>query len=212
MFGNFAAQAGVIAGRNFASVNIEWDFNNVIVLGFDPFPSNINDRPRINTWRSDGTNLTYMSGGRYVFYPPFSAMGEIFEPWGDRNTGSANINLPLAGNTFAGVDAFIPSGVSVTFEPPMGPDSWQKIATIPNEDQYQYLLKNGTNPALRVLLNYNALTSFWDFTSNPVGKELIDFSVSFSSPGNSGVVIVDWNDETTPTTIISGVKYSHTFN
>jgi hypothetical protein len=212
MFGNYAAQAGVIAGKNFASVNIEWDFNNVLVLGFDPFPSNINDRPRINTWRSDSTNLNYMSGGRYVFYPPFSPTGQVFEPWGDRNTGSANINLPLAGNTFAGVDVFIPSGVGVTFEPPMGPNSWQKVGTIPNEDQYQYVLKNGTNPALRVLLNYTGLTSFWDFTSNPAGKELSGFSVSFTSPGNSGVVIAYWNDGTAPTKMTNGATFSHTFN
>lgn len=212
MFGNYAAQAGVIAGKNFASVNIEWDFNNVLVLGFDPFPSNINDRPRINTWRSDSTNLNYMSGGRYVFYPPFSPTGEIFEPWGDRNTGSSNFNIPLAGNTFAGVDAFIPSGIAVTFEPPIGPNSWQKVATIPNEDQYQYVLKNGANPALRVLLNYTGLTSFWDFTSTPAGKQLSNFSVSFFSPGNSGIVIADWNDGTAPTKIINGAANSHTFN
>jgi hypothetical protein len=212
MFGNYAAQAGVIAGKIFASVNIEWDFNNVLTLGFDPFPSNVNDRPRINTWRSDSTNLNYMSGGRYVFYPPSSPTGEIFEPWGDRNTGRQNINIPLAGNTFAGVDAFIPSGVGVTFEPPIGSNSWQKVGTIPNEDQYQYLLKNGTNPTLKVLLNYTGLMNFWDFTSNPVGKELSGFLVSFTSPGNSGVVIAYWNDGTAPTKIINGATNSHTFN
>lgn len=213
MFGNYAAQAGVIAGKNFASVNIEWDFNNILVLGFDPFPSNANDRPRINTWRSDGTNLNYMSGGRYVFYPPFSSTGEIFEPWGNRNTGSSNLNIPLPGNTFAGVDAFIPSGVSVTFEPPIGSNSWQKVATIPNEDQYQYLLKNGRNPTLKVLLNYNTgLMSFWDFTSNPVGKQLSNFSVSFTSPGNSGVVVAYWNDGTSPTKLLNNLPVSHSFN
>lgn len=214
MFGNWAAQAGVIAGKNFASVNIEWNFNDVLVLGFDPFPSNINDRPRINTWRSDGTNLNYMSGGRYVFYPPFSPTGDIFEPWGDRRTGIENINIPLPGNLFAGVDAFIPSGVAVTFEPPIGLNSWQKVGTILNEDQYQYLLKNGTNPTLRVILN-NTTTNqinFWDIISNPAGKQLNNISVSYSSPGNSGIVIANWNDGTSPTKMLSGVNYSHTFN
>jgi hypothetical protein len=211
MFGNYAAHAGVVAGKNFASVNIEWDFGNILVLGFEPFPSNTNDRPRINTFRSDSTNLNYMSGGHYVFYPPFSPTGEIFEPWGDRNTGNQNINIPLVSNTFAGVDAFIPSGIGFTFNPPIGPNSWQKVATIPNEDQYQYILKNGINPTLRILLNYTGLTSFWNFTSNPVGTQLSNFSISFSSPANSGVVIAYWNDGTAPTKIISGANVSHTF-
>lgn len=210
MFGNYAAQAGVIAGKNFASVNIEWDFNNVLVLGFDPFPSNVNDRPRINTWRSDSTNLTYMSGGRYVFYPPFSTTGQIFEPWGNRNTGIKNVNIPLAGNTFAGVDAFIPSGVNVTFEPPIGPNSWQKVGTIPNEDQYQYVLKNGKNPNLKIYLYDSESTQFWEFNQNPSAKILSNFSVNFIP--STGIVLANWNDGTSPTRILDGINYSHTFN
>lgn len=154
MFGNYAAHAGILAGKNFASVNIEWNFGNITVLGFDPFPSNINDRPRINTFRSDGTNLNYMSGGRDVLYPPTGSNGAIYQPWGDRRTGSAKFNIPLIGNTFAGVDLFIQNtGVSVNFIPPMGPGSWNKVNTIPGEDQYQYILKNGTNPTLKISLD-----------------------------------------------------------
>ena len=100
-----------------------------------------------------------MSGGRDVLYPPTGTNGIIYQPWGDRNTGSRNINIPLSGNTFAGVDAFIPSGVGVTFEPPIGPDSWQKVATITDEDQYQYLLKNRNNPTLKVLLILSSSSS-----------------------------------------------------
>lgn len=211
MFGNFAAQAGVIAGRKFASVNIEWDFSDVLVLGFDPFPSNMNDRPRINTFRSDGTYLHYMSGGRYVFYPPFSPTGQIFEPWGDRRTGSFSLNIPLIGNTYAGVDAFIPSGVNVIFDPPIGVNSWQKVGTIENEDQYQYLLKIGTNPTLKLLFN-SQQNNFWNFSSNPAGKTLTGFSIDYSSFNNSGVVIANWNDASSPSKLISNMQYSHTFN
>jgi hypothetical protein len=211
MFGNFAAQAGVIAGRKFASVTIEWNFNDTLVFGFSPFPSNINDRPRINTFRSDGTNLYYMSGGRYVFYPPFSPTGQIFEPWGDRRTGLINLNIPLVGNTYAGVDAFIPSGINVIFEPALGTSGWQKIASIENEDQYQYILNIGNNPKLKI--NIGAIqNNFWDFSSDPSGKSLTNFSVNYSSFNNSGIVIANWNDESSPTKLISNTGYSHTFN
>lgn len=189
MFTNYAAQAGVIAGRNFASVNIEWNFDDVTVLGFDPFPSNINDRPRINTWRSDGTNLIYMSGGRYVFYPPFSSNGQIFEPWGDRRTGARNVNIPLIGNTFAGVDAFIPSGVNITFEPPLGPNSWQLVGVIEGENQYQYLLKNGNNPTLKVVLNQilTPPSGYFEFLSNSNENRFNNSYLTFRTSNNSDV-------------------------
>jgi hypothetical protein len=154
MVGCLAAQAGVVSSKHFASVSIEWNFNNITVLGFDPFPSNINDRPRINTWRSDNTNFNYMSGGRFVFYPPFSPGGQIYEPWGDRRTGVRNFNIPIIGSTFAGVDTFISTGTNFVFQPPTGSNSWKQVSeNITDEDQYQYLLKIGDNPNLKVTLS-----------------------------------------------------------
>lgn len=186
MFGNFAAQAGVIAGKNFASVIIEWNFADVVVLGYDPFPSNINDRPRINTWRSDGTNLNYASGGRYVYYPPNSPTGRLFEPWGNRTTGELKLNIPLIGNTYAGVDAFIPSGASVTFTPPLGPNSWIKTATIPGEDQYQYLLKIGGNPKLKIELNSLDPSGYFEFLTNPTNN-INNLMINFIHTGQSNI-------------------------
>jgi hypothetical protein len=205
MFGNYAAHAGILAGKNFASVNIEWDFGNAVVLGFDPFPSNINDRPRINTWRSDGTNLNYMSGGRDVFYPPFSPTGQIFQPWGDRRTGQTEFNISLIGNTFAGVDVFVPStGIYIDFTPPLGPNSWTKINSIPGEDQYQYLLKNGKNPNLKI--SFETPVLFWDFTEDPFAKTLTNFKVIY----NNGNVRADWGDGNV-SGIISNTNYNHTW-
>lgn len=96
MFGNFTAQAGVISNLISNSPNIikptlTWDFNNVLVMDFNP-PGfeNINDRPRINVWRDvngtpDFNYLLYISGGKDVLSP--APTGQIVQPWGDRRTG-----------------------------------------------------------------------------------------------------------------------------
>jgi hypothetical protein len=96
MFGNFSAQAGVIANNlnfspNLVTPKLIWDFNNVLVFDFLPFrEGNLNDRPRINVWRDAGGEpdfnyLIYVSGGRDVLSP--APTGKLIQPWGDRRTG-----------------------------------------------------------------------------------------------------------------------------
>jgi len=96
MYGNFTAQAGIISSNIISSPNIikstlTWDFNNVLVMDFNPYGNqNINDRPRINVWRDvngtpDFNYLIYASGGKNVLSPAPS--GKLIQPWGDRDTG-----------------------------------------------------------------------------------------------------------------------------
>lgn len=55
---------------------------------------------------------------------------------------------------------------------------------------------------------YSAVgTLFWDFTSNPSGKTLTAFNVSFLS----GSVTADWGDGSYQI-LISGVNYNKTFS
>jgi hypothetical protein len=95
MFGNFTAQAGILASNDF-SPNIvqpilKWNFSGVLVFDFAPtLVGNINDRPRINIWRTvdnqpDSSYLKFISGGRDVLSPV--PIGRVLQPWGDRRTG-----------------------------------------------------------------------------------------------------------------------------
>ena len=166
MFGNYAAQAGVIAGTAGSSPNIiqpsiTWNFSGVIVLDFDP-PGieNFNDRPRINIWRDvngqpDFNYLRFVSGGKDLLSP--SPTGNlIIEPWGNRNTGTITFpSTSIGNNVLAGVDLF-----THNFAPPVNlipPISEWTIdnTSVTGEIKYQYRFKTGQKyPNVVIELDY----------------------------------------------------------
>ena len=165
MFGNFSAQAGVIASNVISSPNIiqptlVWNFNNVLILDFNP-PGieNLNDRPRINSWRNNGgtTDLSYLkflSGGKTMLSP--APTGFLIEPWGDRNTGS--IRLPqtsIGGSKTAGVDLFTHNFATPINLSPSLPQWSIDGTSVTGEIKYQYLFKTGAKyPVINIELDY----------------------------------------------------------
>ena len=118
-------------------INISWDFANVPITGFAPFPSNENDRPRINVFRSDNTYITYLSAGWAVLYA-----GEVYYPWGDRSIGSYLSEIPLTPGLSAGVDIFLPdSGLDISYiVPPL--NEWTVTNLGFGEIKYQKYFDN----------------------------------------------------------------------
>jgi hypothetical protein len=53
-------------GKTNIVFNISWNTNSVTITAYDT-KVNENDRPRINTWKNDGTYAVYMSAGNQVF-------------------------------------------------------------------------------------------------------------------------------------------------
>lgn len=146
MFGNFPAEAGVIAGYGTnVNASVQWNFNDVIVLNFGNSGNNYEDRPRINFWRSDSSlsdlrYLYFISGGKDTLYP--SPTGKIVQPWGDRRTGIVKIDIPIkpSAGLIAGIDLFTHSWAKPTFLYPPFESGWSSGAdiNIPNEIKYQY--------------------------------------------------------------------------
>jgi hypothetical protein len=171
MFGNFTAQAGVIANNLNSSINVIsptviWDFNNVLVMDYAPYGNeNINDRPRINLWRnvnglSDNNLLVYVSGGMDILSP--APTGNIISIWGDRRTGQVKF-LPFSISSdgtdeiSAGIDLFTHTFAKpINISPPI--NEWViESGIIPNEIKYQYKFKTGeTNPIINIELDYNS--------------------------------------------------------
>jgi photosystem II stability/assembly factor-like uncharacterized protein len=158
MFGNFSAQAGVIAkGTESLDTRIQWNFNNVLTIDFAPYGTNVNDRPRMNFFRFDGNYVTYLSGGKDVFSP--FPNGRVNQPWGDRIVGDEIISIPTnTGDNFKiGIDLF-----SHTFAPlktvfPPFENGWTGITgENPGEIKYQYLLIPGQKKQLiQIELDYS---------------------------------------------------------
>jgi uncharacterized membrane protein YgcG len=167
MFGNFAAQAGVISSASESTAiiqpRIKWNFRDVLVLDFNPpGDKNINDRPRINVWRNvddvpDFNFLQYISGGRDVLSP--APTGSITQPWGDRRTGEIIFpEITIGDNISAGIDLFthvFALPLTSTLSPPL--NKWTVDSTsIPGEVKYQYIFTTGDkNLQINVDLDYN---------------------------------------------------------
>lgn len=168
MFGNYAAQAGVIASNAATSPNIitstiTWDFNDILVLDFNPpGVENINDRPRINIWRDvdavpDLNYLKYVSGGKDILSP--APTGEIVQLWGDRRTGSITFPTTSIGeNITVGVDLFThPFATPVNITPPLNEWTVDSI-TVTGEIKYQYVFSTGNKfPQINIELDYNPI-------------------------------------------------------
>lgn len=168
MFGNFAAQAGVISNSanspNLITANLTWDFKDVIVMDFrPPGTQNLNDRPRINMWRSIDGNpdfnfLIYASGGKQLLSP--APTGILIEPWGDRRTGSYKFPIVSISDNqtiLAGIDLFtFPWAEPIIIEPPL--NQWITGLSNIDELQYQYKFKVGeTNPQINIVLDYKSI-------------------------------------------------------
>lgn len=124
--------------------NISWNTRNQTITSYIPgeaSTNNANDRPRINTWRSDGTSIIYASAGN-IFYDPVSKISS--SPFGNRSVGNIKIPITLSGSLFCGVDVFVPTNLTPILKPDTG---WTTRVnpSIPEEVIYQYLV-NYTNP------------------------------------------------------------------
>lgn len=121
-----------------ADITINWNMTNVTITGYNPFPSNELDRPRINTFRSDGEYVIYMSAGNLVLYPP-TPPNALYTPWGNRNIAQQTISIPLTGGYFCGVDFFTDVNIGITsIEPPIG--NWTATPQ-PNPGEIKYQIQ-----------------------------------------------------------------------
>lgn len=117
-------------------LNISWNTGTTVVTGYSPFPSNENDRPRINTWRSDATYVTFMSAGSAVWNPATSTFSS---PWGDRRIETQQVTIPLYSNLSCGIDFFTDSRLPLpTFIPSL--TMWVSSSSVPGETKWQYTI------------------------------------------------------------------------
>ena len=131
--------------------NISWDLTNVPITAFGPsgyIVGNTQDRPRINTFLSDGTNLNFVSAG-YIYQKALNGnpadFPAIAAPWGDPSTSPPlreKITQQVVFNdapsgTFAGIDIFTANWMPTPVTIP-NLTGWTKSSTgNPTEDKYQ---------------------------------------------------------------------------
>jgi hypothetical protein len=183
--------------------DISWTTCNLVVTAFnagDPIGQNEFDIPRINTFRSDGTNIIYMSAGNVVFDP---VTEQFFTPWGDRSSGSESITIPITSSLFAGVEVF----ASTSFTPKLTPDisQWTQAPSQIGEIKYQYSVDITGNlnqfvhvdlcPPLSEPLNLqgtmipSGAELTWEPPTNLGGSDITGYVVEWSLDLNT------WNDE-----------------
>ncbi len=128
-------------------VNIDWDLTSVPVTSFDP-AGNVNDRPRINTFREDDKFIEYLSAGG-IYEDPNTHVTST-PPWGDRSTGSYSTNIPVYDHEGTstdildiGVDVFAAEWMTVTLVPSV--ENWTVTTPNPGEKRYQYIIPKNSN-------------------------------------------------------------------
>lgn len=141
-----------------AFFNISWNTRNQTVTSYlpgEPSTNNANDRPRINTWKGDGTNIVYASAGN-IFYNPVTKT--LSTPFGNRSTGNLKVPITLSASEICGVDIYVPSDFYPKLKPSTG---WTRKINplIPDEAIYQYIVNFG-NP---LVPDINV-----DFTNTPI--------------------------------------------
>lgn len=127
---------------NEKKIQITWNFLNWTITAYTP-QVNDNDRPRINTFRSDGDYVIYLSAGSIIYNPTTIPIGSVNPnqigpaPWGNRISGTEIITIPLTGNLFAGLDFFTQNTLTSAFlSPPI--NNWNITSTgNPGEAKYQ---------------------------------------------------------------------------
>jgi hypothetical protein len=188
----------------FIEVSVQWDFGNQIVFDFFPHESNINDRPRINLFRSDGNYLDYISGGKtFLRIPqdgtPNSPGTFLYEKWGDRNTGKKILKLPNlnvynedpASNLYYGLDVFtkndyLPLSISPSF-----PIAWITDVSVINETKFTYILTGGEN----FIIQWSSSSS-----SSTLSGPSISLNTRLSS-FNQVILDISW------TTVVGAISY-----
>jgi hypothetical protein len=189
-------------GKTNIVFNISWNTNSVTITAYDP-KVNENDRPRINTWKNDGTYAVYMSAGNQVF--DFTTK-TFSNPWGDRTTGTEIVTIPLRTSQSGGVDFFTDDRLPVPF---LVPDISQWIITStgnPNEKKYQYAVNRFANPSQNVSVDVRR-SGLWAFNYS-VNTSLVNFSVS----AGSSTIKINWGDNSTYDSIASQGVISHNYN
>ena len=91
----------------FYTLNISWDLTNVPISSFSTSQTSfINDRPRINTFRSDGISegAVYLSAGYIYQNPTPQSVAAVAAPWGDRNKLTQQVIIPFKTGESAGID------------------------------------------------------------------------------------------------------------
>jgi hypothetical protein len=128
---------------DFTTFKIQWNFYNITVSGFWPYPSNENDRPRINTFRTDGQFVNYLSAGTLVLNITTNILSAV---WGNRSEGEYTLTIPLTSPTIsAGIDFFTQDFLPT---PILFPDRNKWTLTtdplVPGQLRYQYIVDRRT--------------------------------------------------------------------
>jgi uncharacterized GH25 family protein len=182
--------------------NIGWNTNNVTVTAYDP-QVNENDLPRINTWKSNDTYITYMSAGNQVF--DFNTK-TFSTPWGNRSQGAETITIPLRTSDTAGVDLYVDDRQPL---PVLTPNvaQWTVTNTVnPNEKRYRYSVPRFADKTQNIdIIMFEG--GFWTFNYN-VNTNLYNFSSSVSNTNNN--IEIFWGDGQQDT-IASGATITHSY-
>jgi len=189
-------------------INVDFNLTNIPITSFDP-DGNINDRPRINTFREDGEFITYLSAGG-VYEDDVTGNLSI-TPWGNRSIASTSATISALSGTAgvdpgalsAGVDIFTSPNLEISLSPDVS--NWTVSATNPGEVRYQLLFNTaGTKDVSVTILPKDE--EVWDFT-NP-GTNSIAWILSSQEP-LSGTF--NWADGSARETFDNNIVAQHTF-
>ena len=194
-------------GMNY-NINVDFDLTNVPVTSFDP-DGNVNDRPRINTFREDGQFVKYLSAGGV--YEDDNTGGLSVPPWGDKSTASTNTNISAISGTAgitpgtlsAGVDVFTASNMEISLIPDIS--NWTVTNTNPGETKYQILFNTGGTKNIDVTI-FPVDDEVWNF-SNP-GTNTIAWILSSETPLSN---TFNWADGSSRETFDNNEVAQHTF-
>lgn len=134
--------------------SVSWNSGTTRITAYNPgqpIGENDFDRPRINTFRTDGTFVVYASAGQVVYNPVTNTTST---PWGDRRVGTLNLNIPLHGSLSAGVDFFTDDRLPTpVFSPPIGQWSVETTGN-PNERKYQYIINRLASSVQNISISF----------------------------------------------------------
>ena len=162
-------------------LSIAWDFGNNVVYDFFPYDGNLNDRPRINLFRSDGNFIDYASGGfNFLKIPPNSTPDDpnafIYQKWENRNTGIKlfklsnfeyeSINPSETSNIYYGLDFFTTENLKPIYLNPPFENGWTSGLSNINEIKYQYILTGNYEKNIVIQLPFNGSSS--SSSSSPI--------------------------------------------
>lgn len=157
------------------SFNISWNTENVQITAYNP-AVNENDRPRINTFRTDGAYVVYMSAG-YILYNPYTYQN--FTVWGDRSISSKNVLIPLRKSLSAGIDLFTDDRLPIPYLIPTITNWISSNTGNSNEIKYQYIANSQSNSAQNIFIGLYLRA-----------VKLTNFSITTTT----GNVFVEWGD------------------